>query len=71
MDPNDALEDLREYARLIAGEVPGAAEEWGDTLAEAFLALDEWLSAARTCRAPGTCTAPTPRDRPPRLRRSA
>ncbi|WTW98209.1 hypothetical protein OG216_34890 [Streptomycetaceae bacterium NBC_01309] len=44
MDPNDALEDLREYARLIAGEVPGAAEEWGDTLAEAFLALDEWLS---------------------------
>ncbi|WP_436778238.1 hypothetical protein [Yinghuangia sp. YIM S09857] len=44
MDPNETLEDLREYARLVAGEVPGAAEEWGDTVAELFLALDEWLS---------------------------
>ncbi|MDI2127128.1 hypothetical protein [Yinghuangia seranimata] len=44
MDPDEVLSDLLEYARMITGEVPGAAEEWGDTLAEAFLALDEWIS---------------------------
>lgn len=46
MDPNEALKNSREAARLIL-DSPGSAVDdavQGQTLAEAFDALDQWLS---------------------------
>lgn len=44
MDPNKALEDIRDIIGQMDDATSGMMEGLGDALANAFEALDDWLS---------------------------